>query len=179
MPDESEAHGLLGLMQLHEARRGARFAGGELVRLGEQDRRLWDGDRLAAGRLSVDRAFALRGRGPYALQAAIAALQVADAVRWDEIVALYRELLALTGSPVVALNLAAACAEAGDTAGGLALADTVAGELDGYRYLHSTRGELLARLGRGDAAAAAFARAFALTGEGPERRFLERRLAEL
>ncbi len=179
MPDESEAHGLLGLMQLHEARRGARFAGGELVRLGEQNRRLWDGDRLAAGRLSVERAFALRGRGPYALQAAIAALQVADTVRWDEVVALYRELLALTASPVVALNLAAACAEAGDTAAGLALADAVADELDGYRYLHSTRGELLARLGRGDAAAAAFARALALTGDGPERRFLERRLAEL
>ena len=179
MPDESEVHGLLGLMQLHEARRRARFAGGELVRLADQDRALWDGDRLAAGRAGVERAFALRGRGPYALQAAIAALQVADAVRWDEIVSLYRELHALTGSPVVALNLAAACAEAGDTAGGLAIADTLAGELDGYRYLHSTRGELLARLGRDDAAAAALRRALALTGEGAERRFLERRLAAL
>ena len=179
MPDESEAHGLLGLMRLHEARRAARFAGGELRRLGEQDRALWDGDRLAAGRASVERAFALRGRGPYALQAAIAALQVAEEADWDEIVALYRELLALTGSPVVALNLAAAYAESGDPAGGLAIADGVAAELDGYRYLHSTRGELLARLGRGAAAADAYRRALALTAGGPERRFLARRLGEV
>ena len=179
MPDESEAHGLLGLMRLHEARRAARFAGGELRRLGEQDRALWDGDRLVTGRASVERAFALRGRGPYALQAAIAALQVADEADWDEIVALYRELLALTGSPVVALNLAAAYAESGDPAGGLAIADGVAAELDGYRYLHSTRGELLARLGRGAEAADAYRRALALTSGGPERRFLQRRLGEV
>ena len=179
MPDESEVHGLLGLMRLHESRRAARFAGGELRRLGEQDRALWDDDRLVAGRASVERAFALRGRGPYALQAAIAALQVAEEADWDEIVALYRELLALTGSPVVALNLAAAYAESGDPAGGLAIADGVAAELDGYRYLHSTRGELLARLGRDAAAADAYRRALALTAGGPERRFLQRRLAEV
>jgi RNA polymerase sigma-70 factor, ECF subfamily len=177
MPDESEAHGLLGLMLLHHARREARFAGGELVLLGDQDRGRWDRRGVAEGRAHVDRAFALRGRGSYALQAAIAALQVQTEVDYSEVVALYRELWALTGSPVVALNLAAACAQTGDAAGGLAIADGVAAELDGYRYLHATRGELLTRLGDAAGAAEAWRRALALTGEGPERRFLERRLA--
>ena len=177
MPDESEVAGLLGLMLLHDARREARFVGGELVLLADQDRGRWDDASLAAGRALVERAFALHGRGPYALQAAIAALQVEPDVDWPEVVALYRELLALTDSPVVALNLAAACAEAGDPVGGLAIADEVAGQLDGYRYLHMTRGELLFRTGQEQAADDAYRRALALTGEGPERRFLERRLA--
>jgi RNA polymerase sigma-70 factor (ECF subfamily) len=176
MPDESEAHGLLGLMLLHHARREARFAGGELVLLRDQDRGRWDRAGVAEGRTHVDRAFALRGRGSYALQAAIAALQVQAQVDWREVVALYRELWALTGSPVVALNLAAACAQTGDAAGGLAIIDGVAAELEGYRYLHATRGELLSRLGDAAGAAAAWRRAVALTGDGPERRFLERRL---
>jgi RNA polymerase sigma-70 factor (ECF subfamily) len=176
MPDESEAHGLLGLMLLHHARREARFAGGELVLLHDQDRGRWDRAGVAEGRTHVDRAFALRGRGSYALQAAIAALQVQAEVDWREVVALYRELWALTGSPVVALNLAAACAQTGDAAGGLAIIDGVAAELDGYRYLHATRGELLSRLGDAAGAAEAWRRALALTGDGPERRFLQRRL---
>jgi RNA polymerase sigma-70 factor (ECF subfamily) len=176
MPDESEAHGLLGLMLLHHARREARFAGGELVLLGDQDRGRWDREGVAEGRAHVDRAFALRGRGSYALQAAIAALQVQPEVDWSEVVALYRELWALTGSPVVALNLAAACVQTGDAAGGLAIVDGVAAELDGYRYLHATRGELLSRLGDATGAAEAWRRALALTGAGPERRFLQRRL---
>ena len=179
MPDESEVFGLLGLMLVHDARRAARFDGGELVRLAEQDRALWDAAQLTVGRESVERAFALRGRGPYALQAAIAVAQVAAEVDWDEVVALYRELLALTGSPVVALNLAAASAESGDVAGGLALADGVTAELADYRYLHATRAELLARLGRGAEAAGAYRKALALTADGPERRFLTRRLAEI
>jgi RNA polymerase sigma-70 factor, ECF subfamily len=176
MPDESEAHGLLGLMLLHHARREARFAGGELVLLRDQDRGRWDRAGVAEGRTHLDRAFALRGRGSYALQAAIAALQVQAEVDWREVVALYRELWALTGSPVVALNLAAACAQTGDAAGGLAIIDGVAAELDGYRYLHATRGELLSRLGDAAGASEAWRRALALTGDGPERRFLERRL---
>jgi RNA polymerase sigma-70 factor (ECF subfamily) len=176
LPDESEAHGLLGLMLLHDARRGARLAGGELVLLRDQDRADWDAPAIAAGRREVDRAFALRGRGPYGLQGAIAALQVEETVDWDEVVALYRELRALTGSPVVALNLAAAHAEAGDPGRGLALADELADELRHYRYLHSTRAELLRRLGRPAEAATAYRRALALTAEGPEQRFLTARL---
>lgn len=179
MPDESEAAGLLGLMLLHDARRAARFDGGELVLLADQDRARWDAERLDEGRAWVDRAFALHGRGAYALQGAIAALQVTEPIDRGQIVALYRELHALTGSPVVALNLAAAVAEAGDPAGALALADSLAEDLDGYRYLHSTRGELLSRLQRDDEAAAAYRRALALADEGPERRFLQRRLATI
>ena len=178
MPDESEVHGLLGLMLLHHARREARFAGGELVLLEDQDRSRWDQSALAEGRTSVERAFALHGRGSYALQAAIAALQVEPDVDWPEVVALYRELWALTRSPVVGLNLAAACAQAGDVARGLAIADGLAAELDAYRYLHATRGELLSRLGDDAGAQAAWRRALALTDDGPERRFLERRLGE-
>ena len=176
MPDDSEVHGLLGLMLLHDARREARFAGGELVLLRDQDRSRWDGPSLDEGRTHVRRAFTLRGRGRYALQSAIAALQTQPDIDWRQIVALYRELHQRTDSPVVALNLAAACAEAGDAAAGLTIADGVADALAQYRYLHSTRAELLSRLGRREAAADAYRRAIALTPAGPERRFLQRRL---
>jgi RNA polymerase sigma-70 factor, ECF subfamily len=181
MPDEPEVHGLLALMLLHDARSGARFAGGELVRLADQDRALWDDEQLAAGRAALARAVALGGRrrGPYMLQAAIAAVQTADPVDWDEVAALYAELAALTGSPVVALNRAVAVAEAGSPSVALELVQELSGELDGYRYLHSTRAELLRRLGRGDEAAAAYRRALELTPGDVERRFLERRLASL
>jgi RNA polymerase sigma-70 factor (ECF subfamily) len=177
MPDEPEAHGLLALELLHDARRGARFADGELVLLGDQDRSLWDAAKLAAGREVLDRAIALRGRGPYVLQAAIASLHLADEPDWPQIVALYDRLAALTRSPVVALNRAVAVAQVEGDARGLELVDAL--PLDGYRYLHSTRGELLLRLGRDAEARAAFARALALAGSEPERRFLERRLAAL
>jgi RNA polymerase sigma-70 factor, ECF subfamily len=179
MPDEPEAHGLLALMLLHDARRGARFAGGELVRLADQDRALWDDAQLEVGRLTLERALALRGRGSYVLQAAIAALQTDDPPDWNEIAALYTELAELTGSPVVALNRAVAIAEAGAPSVALAQADGLAAELDGYRYLHSTRAELLRRLGRGDEAAAAYRRALSLTPGDVERRFLERQLSQL
>jgi RNA polymerase sigma-70 factor (ECF subfamily) len=179
MPDEPEAHGLLALMLLHDGRRDARFAGGELVRLADQDRSLWNDAQLAAGRTAVERALALRGRGSYVLQAAIAALQTDDRPDWEEIVALYTELAQLTGSPVVALNRAVAIAEGGAPEPALALVDGLAAELDGYRYLHSTRAELLRRLERCDEAAAAYRRALALTPGDVERRFLERRLLEV
>ena len=179
MPDEPEAHGLRALMLLHDARRRARFSGGELVRLGDQDRSMWDGVQLAAGRSALERALALRGRGPYVLQAAIAALQTDDPPDWDEIAALYAELAELTGSPVVALNRAVAIAETGAPAVALAHVDGLAAELDGYRYLHSTRAELLRRLGRGEEAAEAYRRALSLTPGDVERRFLQRQLAEL
>jgi RNA polymerase sigma-70 factor (ECF subfamily) len=179
MPDEPEAHGLLALMLLHDARRRARFAGGELVRLADQDRSLWDGAQLEAGRSALERALALRGRGSYVLQAAIAAVQTDDPPDWDEIAALYTELAQLTGSPVVALNRAVAIAETGAPAVALAHVDALAAELDGYRYLHSTRAELLRRLGRGEEAAAAYRRALSLTPGEVERRFLQRQLAEV
>jgi RNA polymerase sigma-70 factor (ECF subfamily) len=179
MPDEPEVHGLMALMLMHDARREARFADGELVRLADQDRLLWDGAQLESGRTALERALALHGRGSYVLQAAIAAVQTDDPPDWDEIAALYTELTELTGSPVVALNHAVAIAEAGSPAAALAHVDGLADELDSYRYLHSTRAELLRRLGRDEEAAAAYRRALSLTPGEVERRFLERRLSQL
>jgi RNA polymerase sigma-70 factor (ECF subfamily) len=177
MPDESEAHGLLALMVLHHARRRARFVGGELVLLADQDRALWDVGQIAAGRVSLDRALALRPRGPYVLQAAIASLQTENEIDWPQIAVLYRELAVLTGSPVVELNRAVAVAEAGSPQAAMAIVDGL--DLDDYQYLHSTRAELLRRLERPQEAAAAYRRALSLTRAEPERRFLQRRLAEL
>ncbi|MGO9954475.1 MAG: RNA polymerase sigma factor [Solirubrobacteraceae bacterium] len=177
LPDEAEVQGLLALMTLHDARRQARFAGGELVLLADQDRSLWDLGRIAEGRARVDRALALRSRGPYVLQAAIAALQIEDHPDWPQIAALYRELALRTGSPVVELNRAVAIAKAGHPADALAIADALS--LDQYPYLHSTRAELLRRLERFEEAAAAYRRALELTRGEPERRFLARRLADL
>jgi RNA polymerase sigma-70 factor, ECF subfamily len=178
MPDEPEVHGLLALLLLHDARRDARLVGGELVLLADQDRSLWDEDEIATGRAALERALALRGRGPYVIQAAIAALHADEPRDWDEIAALYAELARLTGSPVVELNRAVAVAEARGAEAGLELVDAL-GQLDDYRYLHSTRAELLRRLGRDDDARAAYERALALASVDYERRFLERRLAEL
>ena len=177
LPGEGEVHGLLALMLLGDARREARFAGEELVLLADQDRSLWDGEQIAAGRAALERALACGGRGPYVLQAAIGALHVADAPDWAQIAALYAELGRRTGSPVVELNRAVAVAEAGDAEGGLAIAERL--ELDGYHYLHATRAELLRRLGRTDEARGAYDRALALVHSGAERNHLRRRRAEL
>jgi RNA polymerase sigma-70 factor (ECF subfamily) len=177
MPDEPEANGLLALMLLHDARREARFAGGELVLLSEQDRSLWDHARIVDGRTSLDRAIALGGRGPYVLQAAIAALHAEDSTDWDEIATLYGQLAELTGSPVVQLNRAVAIAEAGAPGEALGMVEEL--ELDRYHYFHSTRAELLRRLDRGDEARAAYERALELVDADAERRLLERRLREL
>jgi RNA polymerase sigma-70 factor (ECF subfamily) len=177
MPDESEVHGLLALMLLHEARRAARFAGEDLVLLADQDRSLWDGDQIAQARSMLDRALALRGRGPYVLQAAIASLQAADPLDWPQIEALYGELAQITGSPVVELNRAVAVAESQGPGAALAIVDRL--ELDGYQYFHSTRAELLCRLGRSREAGDAYRRALELARAESERRFLQRRLAEL
>jgi RNA polymerase sigma-70 factor, ECF subfamily len=177
MPDEPEPHGLLALMLLHDARRAARFRDGELVLLAEQDRRLWDESEIAAGRVSLGRATALGGAGNYVLQARIAALHADHPRDWDAIVAVYGELARLTGSPVVELNRAAAIAEARGPQEALPLVDRL--DLDGYRYLHSTRADLLRRLDRRDEARAAYRRALELEPSDRERRFLERRLAEL
>jgi RNA polymerase sigma-70 factor (ECF subfamily) len=177
MPDEPEAHGLLALMQLNDARREARFAGGTIVLLGDQDRSLWDAGEIANGRVALDRALALGGRGPYVLQAAIASLHVDDSPDWMEIAALYAELARQTSSPVVELNRAAAIAEAGDVEGALAIVDGL--QLDDYHYLHATRAELLRRLDRAEDSQAAYERALELVHSEPERRFLEQRLADL
>jgi RNA polymerase sigma-70 factor (ECF subfamily) len=177
MPDEPEAHALLALMLMNDARRDARFAGGTLVLLRDQDRSLWDVAQIDEGRAGVNRALALGGRGAYVLQAAIASLHVDEPPDWPQIAALYGELGRLTGSPVVELNRAASIAEAGDAEAALALADRL--DLDGYHYLHSTRAELLRRLGRSGEAREALRRALALAHDEPERRLLERRLAEL
>ncbi len=178
MPDEAEVHALLALMLLHDARREARFDGDSVVLLAEQDRSLWDDAQIVQGRVSLQRAVALGGgRGPYALQAQIAALHAERSRDWSEIAALYGRLAALTGSPVVELNRAVALAEAGDPSGALALVEGL--ELDGYHYLHATRAELLRRLGRGEDARAAYMRALELVHADSERRFLQRKLAEL
>jgi RNA polymerase sigma-70 factor (ECF subfamily) len=175
MPDEPEAHGLLALMLLHDARREARLVDGELVLLEEQDRTRWNGARIIAGRRALDRAIALRGRGPYLVQAAVASLHLADPVDWEQIAGLYAELARSTGSAVVELNRAVAVAHVEGPERGLELIDALA--LDGYRYLHSTRAELLRRSGRVDEARVAYERALELARSDPERRLLLRRLA--
>jgi len=177
LPDEPEVHGLVALMLINDARRDARFADGELVLLRDQDRTLWDAERIEAGRRSLTRAVALGGRGPYALQAAIGSLHVDDPVDWTRVASLYGELAEVTGSEVVELNRAAALAEAGDTEAALVLADRL--DLDRYHYLHATRAELLRRLGRDGEARDAYDRALELVHSDAERRFLEQRRAEL
>jgi RNA polymerase sigma-70 factor (ECF subfamily) len=177
LPDEPEVHGLLALMLLLDARREARFADGELVLLAEQDHGLLDAAEVADGRLALDRALTLGGRGPYVVQAAIASLHADRDRDWEQIAALYDELAVLTGSPVVELSRAVAVAEAESPEAGLAIVDGLA--IEDYPYLHATRGELLRRLGRTDEARDAFVRALAMAPNGAERRLLERRLAEL
>jgi RNA polymerase sigma-70 factor, ECF subfamily len=177
MPDESEVCGLLALMLLNDSRHDARVRDGEIVLLADQDRELWDWEQIRAGRAALERALALRGSGPYVVQAAIASLHAGESSDWPQIVELYGELVRMTGSPVVELNRAVALAEAEGPEAGLAAVDRL--ELDGYQYLHATRAELLRRLGRGADAREAYRRALELVRSEPERRFLQRRLAEL
>jgi len=177
MPDEPEVHGLLAMMLLLDARREARFLGDDIVLLADQDRSLWDTAQIADGRAVLDQALALHGRGPYVVQAAIASLHADEPRDWPQIAALYGELSRLTDSPVVELNRAIAVAEAEGPEAGLDIVDRLA--LEDYRYLHSTRGELLRRLGRTEEARDAYRRALALVHDDAERRLLERRLAEL
>jgi RNA polymerase sigma-70 factor (ECF subfamily) len=177
MPDEPEVHGLLALMLINDARRDARFADAAVVLLRDQDRALWDADQMEQGRVVLDRALTLGGRGPYVVQAAIAVLHLEEPQDWPQLAALYGELARITDSEVAELNHAAAVAEAGDPEAALAIADGL--ELDRYHYLHATRAELLRRLDRPDEARAAYGRALELVHSEPERRFLERRVAEL
>jgi RNA polymerase sigma-70 factor (ECF subfamily) len=177
MPDEPEVHGLNALMLLDDARREARFEAGELVLLADQDRSRWDAAKTARGREALDRALALQGRGPYVIQAAIASLHMDEPRDWPQIAALYGQLVRVTGSPVVELNRAVAVAETEGPEAGLALVDPL--DLDDYQYFHSTRADLLRRLGRADEARAEYERALELAQAEPERRFLERRIAEV
>ena len=182
MPDETEVQGLLALMLLNDSRRAARYQDDELVLLADQDQALWDTEQIEAGKAALDRGlalqgFTLQGSGPYVIQAAIAALHSEAKPDWRQIAVLYGELVRLTGSAVVELNRAVAVAEAAGPEAGLALVDAL--ELDGYRYLHSTRADLLRRLGRAGEARVEYERALLLTESVPERRFLERRLGEL
>jgi len=177
LPGDPEVRGLLAMMLLHDSRRETRFNDGELVLLGDQDPARWDTALIDRGRAELDRAIALGGRGPYVLQAAIASLHSETPCDWAQIAALYGELARLTASPVVELNRAIAVAEAEGPEAGLRIVDGLG--LHDFRYLHSTRAELLRRLGRTDEARAAYRRARELTDDGAERRFLERRLTEL
>jgi len=178
LPGQTEPLGLLALMLLHDARRDARFAGPggqDLVLLADQDRALWDWSQIAEAREILT---PIAGsRGPYLIQAAIASLHTADPVDWWQIAALYAELAALTESPVVRLNGAIAVAQAAGPGAALEIVDNL--DLPGYQYWHSTRAELLRRLGRPDEARAAYRDALALARTEPERRFLLGRIAKL
>jgi RNA polymerase sigma-70 factor, ECF subfamily len=177
MPDEPEVQGLLALMLLHHSRRDARVRDGELVLLAEQDEASWDHEEISQGRQALERALALYGRGSYVLQAAIGSLQLSRPPDWAQIEALYSELARLTGSPIIELNRAVAVAEHRGAQEALDLVERL--ELDQYQYLHSTRGELLLRLGRHVEARAAYARALALARAEPERRYLRQKLDEM
>jgi RNA polymerase sigma-70 factor (ECF subfamily) len=178
MPDEGEVLGLLALMLLQDSRRAARVGpDGELVLLEDQDRALWDAQRIEEGLRVLDRAVSLGRRGPYVLQAAIAAAHAEDRP-WEEIVLLYDRLSELEPSPVVELNRAVAVALSGRLEEGLELVDELE-ELDEYHLLHAARADLLRRLDRREDAAVAYRRALELTTNEAERRFLERRLAEV
>jgi len=183
---EPEALGLLALMLLHESRRAARTSPpGELILLEDQDRSLWNREHIMEGMALVERALSSRRFGPYTLQAAIAAVHAeapdAAATDWAQIVGLYDVLARAETSPVVELNRAVAVAMRDGPEAGLALIDAILarGDLSEYRLAHAARADLCRRLGRKAEARASYERALALTRQEPERRFLERRLAEL
>jgi RNA polymerase sigma-70 factor (ECF subfamily) len=183
---EPEAIGLLGLMLLHESRRAARTSpDGDLILLDEQDRSLWNQEQIAEGRALVERALASRQVGPYTLQAAIAAVHAeapsSAQTDWRQIVGLYDILVRAEPSPVIELNRAVAVAMLDGPQAGLALIDAILarGDLIDYHLAHSARAELCRRLGRNADAVASYRRALELALQAPERRFLERRLAEL
>jgi RNA polymerase sigma-70 factor (ECF subfamily) len=183
---EAEAMGLLALMLLHESRRAARTSPeGDLILLDDQDRSLWDRGQIGEGTRLVEQALMSRRFGAYTIQAAIAAVHAqapsAAATDWAEIVALYDALLVADPSPIVELNRAVAVAMRDGAAAGLALVDAILarGDLAEYRLAHAARAELCRRLGNTAEARTSFARALTLTRQEPERRFLERRLAEI
>jgi RNA polymerase sigma-70 factor (ECF subfamily) len=185
LPDP-EAVGLLALMLLQESRRAARTTpAGDVVLLEDQDRSRWDAGLIAEGRALVRQALGAGRAGPYALQAAIAAVHAAApdpaATDWRQIARLYDALLTVHPSPVVELNRAVAVAMRDGPAAGLALIDAILdrGDLGAYHLAHAARADLLRRLGRRDDARAAYEQALSLARQGPERRFLMNRLSQL
>lgn len=182
LAEDAEAQGLVALMLLHEARRGARVdAAGDIVLLRDQDRRLWDQDRIAEAATMIDRVFAARRVGPFAVQAAIARTHAMaasfDATDWRRIVSLYDALQQIDPSPVVALNRALALAERDGPAAGLAAVDATACKaLDAYAPAHAARAEMLRRLDRPAEARAALRQALAFTSQPAEQRLFQRRL---
>jgi RNA polymerase sigma-70 factor (ECF subfamily) len=183
---EPEAMGLLALMLLHESRRSARSSpAGELILLDDQERALWNRDQIAEGSALIGRALSSRRFGPYTLQAAIVAVHAqapdAAATDWTQIVSLYEVLLRADPSPVVELNRAVAVAMRDGPQAGLVLIDAILarGDLADYHLAHSARADLCRRLGRTQDARESYRRALGLARQEPERRFLERRLAEL
>ena len=181
---EPEAMGLLALMLIQESRRAARARpDGELVLLEDQDRGLWNRELIAEGVALTTRALRTRMFGPYCLQAAIAAVHAeapsTSRTDWSEIIGLYDALSRIDASPVIALNRAVAVAMRDGPAAGLALVDPLVAELEGYHLAHAVRADLCRRLGRKEQAIASYEKALALSRQGPERRFLERRIAEL
>lgn len=186
MDDPSaEAEGLLALMLLHDARRGARLdAKGDIVTLEEQDRGLWNRAQIGEAAPLVERALR-RGAGPYSVQAAIAALHCqarsAKETDWTQIVELYTLLQSIQPSPIVLLNRAVAVAMANGPAAGLAQIDLISreGDLDGYHLLHAARADLLRRMGALEESAGVYEKALSLAGNDAERRYLERRLREV
>ena len=186
MPWANEANALLALMLLHDARRATRLSpDGDLLLLEEQDRSQWDANQIAEGLARVDAALRAGRAGSYAIQAAVAALHAAAPnaaeTDWRQIAALYALLLSRAPTPVIELNHAVAVAMVDGAQAGLLLMDAIAarGELREYHLLHSARADLLRRLGRFDAARAAYQTALGLAAVEPERRFLERRLSEI
>ena len=178
MPDEAEVHGLHALVLLQDARRDARLDGDAIVLLEDQDRLRWDWAEIEQGRAALERALSLRLSGPYQVQAAIASLHADDETDWAQIALLYSRLLDFTPSPVIELNRAVAVAFAHGFAEGLALVESIDG-LDGYYLFHSTRADLLRRLGRSTDAAAAYDRAIELAPSEVERVFLAGRRSAL
>lgn len=183
---EPEAKGLLALMLLHESRRAARTSpAGDLILLDDQDRTLWNRDLIDDGLRLVREALSSGRYGPYSIQAAIAAVHAeaarAAATDWSEIVGLYDVLLRMNPSPVIELNRAVAVAMRDGYETGLAIIDAIfrRGDLRDYRFAHAARADLCRRLGRLQEARASYQRALALTKQEPERRFIERRLAEI
>jgi RNA polymerase sigma-70 factor (ECF subfamily) len=178
-PDEPETEGLLALMLLTHARRGARLDGqGAIVPLGDQDRRLWDGALVAEGTAVLDRAIARRAPGPFQIKAAIAALHVtgqAGVTDWPQIALLYDSLLRMEPSPVVALNRAVALAEAGHPDAALRAVEALSPQLADYQPFHAARADLLARLGRCDDSIKAYDRAIALSPTSADAAFLGKR----
>jgi RNA polymerase sigma-70 factor (ECF subfamily) len=183
MPEEPEALGLLALMLLQHSRHSARATdAGKLILLDDQDRERWDRDMIHEGTRALDLAVAMGAPGPYQLQAAIASLHARspapEATDWAQIAGLYGALMRLQPTPVVELNRAVAIAMADGPAAALPLVDALADALDSYHQVHSTRAELLRRLGRADEAVAAYRRALQHATNPQERAFLQRRLAD-